>query len=133
MKLGTWGREMYTGIGEIDKQHIQLFDLAKKFLEMDYAFAEEEKIGFLISKLNEGWQKHIAFEEEFMLKAGYPALAEHKTKHVRMAEEIVDFVKKSTSISELSCNIDSIVKSWLAKHILEEDKKFAGWMKENNK
>ncbi|MFH1196173.1 MAG: hemerythrin domain-containing protein [bacterium] len=130
MIVKGWNKALYTGISEIDTQHLQMYDYAKKFLEMDHNGADSERINFFISKLNEAWQKHIAFEENFMQQASYPDLEDHKTEHVRIAKEIIAFVKNSKSISELGESLDNLIESWLGKHIINFDKKFAGWLKE---
>ena len=132
MKLKGWNKALNTGMSDIDAQHIQLYDFAKKFIEMNFENTEPERISYFLNHLNEGWQKHIAYEENLMLQVEYPFLSEHQAKHLEIAEEIKNFVKNSKSIAELGMSLNNLIDSWLGQHIVNEDQKFAGWFKEQS-
>ena len=74
---------------------------------------------------------HSDFEEEYMRKISYPGLMEHLKLHKNFDNQIYEYHR---DISEgrmvLSSEIIKIIKKWLLDHILNEDKKYSLFSKE---
>lgn len=60
---------------------------------------------------------------------GYPGYEEHKDVHDDLLEHVVDLQKKAASSNtSISFELIHFLKSWLSKHIMEEDMQYTGFM-----
>ncbi|MCP3850939.1 MAG: hemerythrin family protein [Gammaproteobacteria bacterium] len=127
-KFIEWSEELSVGIEEIDEQHKVLVGLINR---MHVAIEEKHGSDVVISILSElaDYTKiHFAVEESLMSILEYPGYQEHKDIHDELLEHVVELQKKVVSGKlSISFELMHFLKSWLSKHILEEDMKYTGF------
>ncbi len=125
----VWSDELSVGIEEIDEQHKVLVNLINR---MHNAIAEKhgsEVVSGILAELVDYTKIHFAVEESLLRILGYPGYEEHKDIHDELLEHVLDLQKKVASgNTNISFELMHFLKSWLSKHILEEDMQYAGFM-----
>ncbi len=125
----VWSDEWSVGIEEIDEQHKVLVNLINR---MHNAIAEKhgsEIVSDILAELADYTKIHFAVEESLMRILGYPGYEEHKDVHDDLLEHVVDLQKKAASSNtSISFELIHFLKSWLSKHIMEEDMQYTGFM-----
>ncbi len=123
-----WSEELSVGIKEFDEQHKVLVELINR---IHVAIEEKHGSDVVISTLSEladYTNIHFTVEESLMNILGYPDYEEHKDIHDELLEHVVELQKKVASgKSSISFELMHFLKSWLSKHILEEDMKYTGF------
>ncbi len=132
MKKWIWDLSFRIGFEDIDSQHKQLFSIANELLKEDDSENTQIKVNTTLQKLKEYIEIHFKNEEYIMGKYNYPLLETHRKIHNDIVLEIKKTIKISGDISELKENLDALLSAWIRDHILIEDLKFAGWIKNNH-
>ena len=66
-----------------------------------------------------------------MAKNGFPLLKEQQELHKEFIKEITSFVREyNMGAAELTGEIIRFLKDWAINHILQEDKKYKDYLKE---
>ncbi|WP_051249804.1 bacteriohemerythrin [Maridesulfovibrio zosterae] len=123
-----WNDKYSTGNVEIDKQHMQLFEIFNEYL------AEKKKrssLKYLILSIDLlGYcQEHFKTEEQLMLSANYPFFEEHKSEHANIyaaVENLVNKVYNGDSIDDVAA--DEFLFSWVEQHIVKKDCDVIEWI-----
>lgn len=108
----------------IDKEHEELFKIALKAL--NYHDKDIKKhIKKTISELYEYMKKHFENEEDYMLEIGYPELGQHIDQHMKIIEEMNNFIKSIPTLKliDFERKLIEYIDIWLINHILYEDRK----------
>lgn len=131
MALINWGPQYQLGIKSIDGQHEKLVG----YINQLHAAKEEgkgpEEAGMILQRLVEYTDSHFKYEEKLFDLHKYSHEAEHKRLHELLVKEVLDFKAKFDSgNAELSDEVMEFLKRWLQNHILIEDKKYVGPLKE---
>lgn len=112
----------------IDQQHRELFRLANNLMDATMAgdtpsASEREAFDALLAHI----EAHFADEEEILRDHAYEALPEHIAEHRRLLAKAAELRrradKKAIPIGEL---VDFLAKDIVAKHLLQEDRKYFG-------
>ena len=127
-----WDTVYLIGDDHIDNQHHQLFDLLNNFIKSCEDGADINIIKSMLDFLVNYTIQHFNDEEVLQIKCNYPDYENHKKMHDDFKVSVVDLVKRfngSGSLSELSIDIKRVVIKWLINHIIYEDKKIEGCLK----
>ncbi|MDH5561010.1 MAG: bacteriohemerythrin, partial [Deltaproteobacteria bacterium] len=83
-------------------------------------------LGDIFNELTLYINKHLLFEESLFDKFGFPGGGEHKIIHQNLAKRVMELKKSFESDENLMIGIDTmnLLREWLSRHILEEDKKY---------
>jgi hemerythrin len=110
-------------IPEIDTQHEKLIKLVNRLHEALVGGADKAVRDSLLSQLLEGIRNHCAYEEELMLRYGYPEIQAHKSEHDRLKRNLVDLIERYRN-GELVLSIAVVMelKCWATIHIEKSDK-----------
>lgn len=121
-RLLVWDQRYATGIGEIDRQHQELF---KHTAELHHAMVEgrgRQVIGEKVTFLATYAQEHFALEERLMTQAGYPGLAKHQELHRTLVGQVSGLLQRFTAGETLkTMEVSEFLASWLRHHILDVD------------
>jgi len=109
-------------IPEIDAQHEKLIELVNRLHEALVGGADKAVRDNLLSQLLKGMQSHCAYEEELMLRYGYPEYQAHKSEHDRLKRNLVDLIERYRN-GELVLSIAVVMelKCWATIHIEKLD------------
>ena len=109
-------------VPEIDSQHENLIGLINRLHESMLQGADETTLDGLLSQLLEETRSHCAYEEELMLRYGYPGYEPHKSDHTRLIQRLVDLIELYRN-GELLFSFAVVVelKGWASVHIEKSD------------
>ena len=113
-----------TGIGVIDDQHQQIFDLIDALGEAAKG-GSREQIGEAINHIVSHTLAHFEFEEELMEQVGYPFLKVHKRLHDHFIQRLAGYTQRFDAGEDIAVELEQFLASWLHNHFLHEDKDYS--------
>ena len=129
MSIISWKDDYSVGIAEIDRQHHKLIDLINQLNDAMSNGKGKEILGKILSDLINYTHSHFKMEEKLFDKYGYPDAEEHKIKHKKMTDKVLDlqeqFQQKKITIT---FEVMDFLQNWLDKHILGTDKKYGPYL-----
>lgn len=116
-------------IPEVDSQHEKLIELVNRLRSALVDGADKAARDSLLSQLLEGMRSHCAYEEELMLRYGYPEYKAHKSEHDRLAHNLGDLIKRYRN-GELVLSIAVVMElnCWAKIHIEKSDKPLGAFL-----
>lgn len=128
-----WKDEYSVGNDHIDAQHRELFRRFNALIEACRESRGREKVGELLSYLDEYVENHFADEEALMIVRGYPGLEKQRREH----EEFRGELKKLKGILaaegasvHLTVTTNEAVLQWLIRHIRKTDAALAAFLRD---
>ncbi len=131
MNLIEWSDKYLVNIKMLDEQHQKLVEI----INLLYSSMREGKgnfaLGGILNDLISYSSNHFSTEEKLLDDFNYPEFEFHKEEHRYFIQKITDF-KEAFDIGKqgLSVEVLDFLKSWLSKHIVKSDKKFAPYLHE---
>jgi hemerythrin len=132
MALVTWNSSYSVGVKAIDGQHNVLFGILNELHDAMMKGQASTVTGPLLKKLVKYTQEHFSAEEAMLSTARYPALNEHKAKHVDLIKQVKEYVAQHDR-GEITVNLHlmNFLRDWLSTHIQKVDKEYGPWMNKN--
>ncbi|ACS79331.1 bacteriohemerythrin [Maridesulfovibrio salexigens] len=149
-KVCLWKAKYLLDIDEVDAQHQHYFSICSKIVNLCDLVRSDKAVRFgpfivAIFELRSYAFKHFLTEETLLAKYKYPGAFSHIELHDQYLESIRDFHKKIKIYhAQANASVDNafLVKveevvefalGWWVKHIMEEDRKYADFIKEVGK
>lgn len=133
MALMNWNDSLSVGVQDMDSQHKKLVDMINELHEAMMARKGQAAVVGLIAGLKDYAKDHFSKEEAFLAKHNYAELQKQKVAHNQFIEKVMDF---ECSIEggkmTISMEVMQFLKTWLAGHIMDEDKKYGAALKDKN-
>jgi len=127
----SWNDKLSVGVPEIDRQHKQMMFIINSMGEVLKNDPDFTKIAPIVDELVAYTQKHFAYEESLLVKNNCPEFAAHEKNHIQLLQEINEWREKAKGSSpENLKTLMSILRVWFPGHILNADKKHAGYFKQ---
>ncbi|MCU7795941.1 MAG: bacteriohemerythrin [Candidatus Thiodiazotropha sp. (ex Semelilucina semeliformis)] len=127
-KFVEWSDTLSVGIEEIDEQHKVLVDLVNKMHEAIHQRHGSDVVNSILKDLADYTRIHFAVEESLMRILNYPGYDEHKEIHEELLHSVVDLQDKvATGKKSIGFELMHFLKTWLTKHIMEEDMQYSGF------
>lgn len=125
-----WTADLSIGIDTIDEQHKRLVSWINRLHHAENTGEVRDQITALLDGLMDCTRTHFAQEEEMMAKASYPALSEHRAAHAIFVKKISE-ARSGLGNGQLAVGSETLgfLKSWLARHIQDADRKYAPQVK----
>jgi hemerythrin-like metal-binding protein len=86
--LVTWTHASSVGVRAMDNEHAIMMDVMNELRLALVHNAEREQAKELLSKLIEITGIHFWNEEQLMERYGFPGLAEHRTEHQHLLQQL---------------------------------------------
>lgn len=134
-----WTEDLAVGIAKIDEQHQELF---RRISGLLLAIREQRcrnEIDGTLRFLDDYAKFHFSEEEKRMAEAGYAGLEAHKLLHAVYLKNILELKRlaelpREGGMSyELSVTANQIVVDWIRTHIMQEDKRFGAFIKQQDR
>lgn len=128
-----WIEGYEIGVDEMDYHHSRLVDFIN---ELYTALNQHNSLGIIDSMQNllDYTIYHFSAEESMLQRIGYPAFNDHLPYHHAFIEIIEGHYQTLSEKHEIpGYSIVSYLTGWLLKHILQEDRKYANFIHDNNK
>ena len=128
----TWKSEYNINNLKIDREHQELFSVAREALKISKSKSEKDhidKLKSLVKKLFTYVGTHFTNEQQHMAKIAYPDLEEHIILHKNMLNNLKNLVHdlNDMEIEKIQESIYNFIEEYFVKHIIEEDKKIQIW------
>lgn len=125
-----WRDSLSLDVPVIDRDHKHLIGLVNRIHYLRLAGADRRALGNALADLETYTETHFAREEMLMRLSGYPDLAAHAKRHVKMKQQVAEWVARFAGAPE-RFDVEafaSFVNDWLVMHILGEDMKIKPWV-----
>jgi len=123
------------GIPEMDAQHARWIQLIERFraAASDHMLEQAglDAAAHALEKLLEYTQCHFTSEERFLADRRYPGIDDHRRTHRELEAKVVALLGEirahKTNTTPLKLNL--FVTVWLMEHIMQEDDKYARFLR----
>ncbi|MHC1728833.1 MAG: bacteriohemerythrin [Syntrophobacteraceae bacterium] len=129
MSVFAWNSKYSVNVKEIDDQHKKLINMVTQLNEAMRQGKGKQILEKLLQDLVQYTRTHFAAEERLMKTHGYPEFEEHKAKHDKMTQKVLE-VQKSFKDGKTSITIEvmDFLEKWVDQHIMVTDKKYAPFL-----
>jgi hemerythrin-like metal-binding protein len=130
MPFFTWTDAMSVGVPVLDSDHKALIDLINSLHEGVRSEAGATDLDLIFERLVTYVDYHFAREESVMEACDYPASADHREQHLKLAQDMRYFRDRHVKGGEtrIGQELLTFLRDWLNHHILIQDmhyKKYA--------
>lgn len=131
MGLIQWEEKYMLGITEIDMQHKKLVKMLNDMHDAMKEGKSKEILSKILDDMVAYTKTHFTTEERYFDRFNYEKASEHKGEHSQFVEKVLDFKSEyDEGKTMISIQILTFLKTWLTKHIMGSDKKYAPLFKE---
>ncbi|RLJ19004.1 hemerythrin [bacterium endosymbiont of Escarpia laminata] len=124
----VWSDSLSVGIEEIDEQHKILVNLINRMHQAIHERHGSDVVKGILAELADYTRIHFAVEESLMRILNYPGYDEHKEIHDELLGHVVELIEKVESgKTAIGFELLHFLKTWLTKHIMEEDMRYTGF------
>lgn len=129
MSLFAWNAKYSVNIKEIDDQHKKLIGMVGQLNDAMRQGKGKEILDRLLQDLVQYTRTHFAAEERVMKAHGYPEFEDHKAKHDKMTQKVLE-VQRGYREGKLSITIElmAFLEKWVDQHIMVTDRKYAPFL-----
>lgn len=117
-----WNDGMSVGVEDLDNDHRVLIDLIN---QLAAAEGRQDRINLeaVLDELVDYTVFHFEKEEQYMERAGYPALPGHKRTHAILTEQVLAIRRRVVEAEQpgLGDEVLDFLSRWLREHILQAD------------
>ncbi len=126
-----WMPEYSIGVDSIDQQHQELFRIFNKLSTAVSQNDSPKSAAAAMHEMSQYLDKHFTFEEPLLKK--HPDFDHHHLEHLKFIENTLDFqIRFADQDKTVHMDMLSFLYNWLKEHILEMDKEYFRYLKENN-
>jgi hemerythrin len=122
---------MSVGIAEIDQQHQEIIERARKFLQ-SLSNRSRQDTGLLLSYLRTYCVVHFGAEEEWMRVSKYPGRRAHQKEHDGFARKLLALSaehEKRRGAGLKAAEVSEWLDTWLTTHVASADIAMASHLK----
>lgn len=129
MSAFEWSDKYSVNIAEIDRQHKKLIGLVGTLRAAMREGKGKQALSTVLKDLVDYTKTHFGAEERLMRDHGYPEYADHKDKHDKMTQKVLE-VQKQYHEGKLTISLEvmTFLENWVDKHILGTDMKYAPFL-----
>ena len=128
MTFISWSEKFSIGVGIIDEQHKNLFQLVNDMHNFIKSGSAKEKISTALDALINYTEYHFKEEEDYMFNVSYPRFEQHKAAHDNLKEQVFNFKKEFQEGKADPDKFLDFLYDWLTRHIMDQDKKIGKFM-----
>lgn len=126
-----WQDAYNVGHKELDSDHRKFFELLQDCYKHSCVPGTGRIDPEFLRKIKAYAAMHFSYEEEVLRAIGYPGYEYHEKQHRYFEEHIAEFEKNNDGDEEF-VSMFSFLLTWFQKHIIEEDRKYAPYLKSRN-
>lgn len=124
-----WKEDFSVNDETIDGQHKKLITMLNELGDAMQRGQGRKILDKILNELVSYTQSHFAYEERAMRACGYPGYDEHKMKHEKMTQKVLEIMGELKSGSaNITPEVRIFLENWLNKHILGSDKSYAPYL-----
>lgn len=128
MAFLSWHERYRLGHGDIDQQHLQLFERVNHFDDLIQMGLDQE-LGPVLDDIIGLAEAHFTFEVNLLMEVGYPRADEHKGIHTDLLRQVQAMRARMRSGGHASHKaVVRFLADWLTNHILREDLEYRPYL-----
>lgn len=122
----TWGDNYSVGVPSIDEQHCKMVSLLNQLHDGLMSGKEKFVLGRILQALIEYTRMHFAYEEEMLVRSGYPDGEAHQQEYAELLKQIRTIRQQceTDGPSAVSIPVMSFLENWTMNHILGADMRY---------
>lgn len=124
--LIEWSSELSVNVPSIDEQHRKLVNMINA---LNYAMEDgltDEALRNIFDGLLLYTHKHFEYEEELLMRTGFPATAAHQREHDALRERVKGLQQRVASGEMvLGVEVMDFLRDWLVNHIMGSDRAYS--------
>lgn len=128
-----WNDNLMSGVPEIDRQHMQLFDRINDLFSACREGAGADEILKTMDFLGDYVVTHFGAEEKFMADYNYPKALSHHRQHEVFTRDFAE-IRKTIADSgpgPLSITrLNRLLREWLIAHVRSVDREMGEYLKQ---
>jgi hemerythrin len=127
-----WTENLAVGNATIDSQHKELFKRFNQLLDACQQRKGREKIGDVLTFLDDYVVFHFGEEEKLMARHAYPEGETHKAQHklfIRQLNELRQTMQSRGPSIDLLVTTNQALVHWIVMHIKDMDVRFGAFLK----
>ena len=134
MSAIVWNRMKHdVKVKLLNEQHQKLFGTLKELYAAMEDKSDKSALLHIINNLSLYVKQHLETEEALLEKYNYPGLEEQREQHRLFVSKIDEFKTEfENNRFMLYFDIAIFLKTWIANHIEETDKKYADFLNSHN-
>ncbi len=134
MSAIVWNRMKHdVKVKLLNEQHQKLFGTLKELYTAMEDKSDKPALLHIINNLSLYVKQHLETEEALLEKYNYPGLEEQREQHRLFVSKIDEFKTEfENNRFMLYFDIAIFLKTWIANHIEETDKKYADFLNSHN-
>ncbi|MBF0422160.1 MAG: bacteriohemerythrin [Magnetococcales bacterium] len=124
-----WNTAFDIQIMEMDTHHKKLIEIANAIVEILRTGQDKGSLELAFESLIDYTRYHFKAEEDLMERYGYPDLDQHRNKHCKLVERVLEY-RESLRASDDYQQIDfkGFLTYWLIRHILNVDRQYGAFL-----
>ena len=130
MDFYKWKDSFNIRIADIDQQHrsfLELLNACHRQISSGKRVGSDAKV---FDRLKAYATTHFRFEESLMQSIGFPEIEQHKKQHTYFESQVVELETAHYEGNDRTTeSLLSFLINWFLKHILEQDKNYAPYVK----
>jgi hemerythrin len=128
----VWDDTYSVKVNRCDLEHQRLFGIINALQDAMSAGKGRNVVQRIVRELNAYAKTHFSSEEMLLERAGYPALARHRSEHQAFIAEVTHFEKSIANGNVLiSVEVMDFLRRWLSNHILQTDRQYSEHLNRN--
>ena len=130
MPFIVWDDLYNIGVPAIDEQHKQIVSIANRMLEALMQQKATREMPFILKEMGTYADTHFRTEEEYMEKAEFPGLEDHKSLHQEFREKVARFQQKlEANDPSLTAELTIFLTTWVTEHFSMIDHQYVPALK----
>lgn len=132
MPLLHWGSEFQLGVPSIDDEHQKIFEDINVLYDLMQNNGDQPLPQGQMLDILHLMEHHFIHEEDLFAQTVYPDRFNHTKEHERFRKETEVLLDRAVEGgAEASRNVLNYLVTWLTKHLLDEDRKYASHLMSN--
>ncbi|QYZ66288.1 MAG: bacteriohemerythrin [Gammaproteobacteria bacterium (ex Lamellibrachia satsuma)] len=133
MDFIEWSESMSVGNPSIDQDHKIIVKLINQLHQHAGVVEDRKALGSALNTLIDYTLYHFSREERVMKACRYPLFEDHKRRHEKLIEQVVDIARRFSEKKEdiVKDEFLDFLKNWLINHILKQDMGFSPYAENN--
>jgi len=125
-----WSEKFFTGLTQIDYEHYKIVEFINRLYQLYIENKKHPELGTTLKELGEFTKGHFSYEETLMIQHNYPNYSSHKPQHEKLLNDLGKFINNyENHRAEIDDSFMEFLTNWLSRHILQEDMKYAPYLK----
>src|SRR5262245_32090012 len=122
MGLLQWNHRYSVGVDAVDHEHRELIELINRLFDEAATQGTKPAVVAFFGDLLRGISAHFALEERFMRDHRYDQLAQHKSDHERLLDELRDMMDDfETGDDADRVRLAHRLDAWFSRHFETHD------------